>query len=412
MADSKKSKASKGKAPPKKKKTEQIKDTIQESLIMKMKEEQQVAAPSTDEKAEGASWESPIELKPSRKKAPTRDVNFFMRQMAVLLSAGVPLMRSLKILTNRVRNADFRIALVDVMAEVERGSQFWSALARHPQYFNTMAVNVIRTGEESGSLTNSMTYLANYRDRETEMIRSVERAVTYPLFLLILAIGVVFMLITMVIPIFAEQFQAANVPLPWPTRFVLGLSSTLTNFWIVIIVLGVVGYIVYKKVDLSRGIVPLWDRLKIRLPIFGRILVNIYTAQFATMMSILLNSGLPLLRTLELVRATLDNTLYKDAFDKVSSSVERGRTLSESLAEVNVFPPIVLDMVAVGEEAGSLPDVMDQVADNYQKEVDHDTAVIGTLIEPFLIVGLGLVVGFIAISVFLPYFNMVSFIAP
>jgi len=283
-------------------------------------------------------------------------------------------------------------------------------MGRHPKFFNAMAVNVIRTGEESGSIMPSMKYLANYRDREADMVRSVERAVTYPLFLLVMAIGLVFVLITMIIPMFAEQFAQAKVPLPWPTKLVFGLSEILGNIYIIVIILAIVGYIIYKKVDLSKGVAPMWDRIKIRLPIFGRILVNIYTVQFATMMALLLKSGLPLTKTIELVKDTMSNTLFKRAFAYIKANIERGRTLNESLADVKVFPPIVMDMIAVGEEAGSLPEILEQVAETYQKEVDHDTAVIGTLLEPIMIVGLGLVVGFIAISVFMPYFKMASFI--
>jgi type IV pilus assembly protein PilC len=416
MAETKKPTGSKApakkKAAPKKKPSgKQVKDSITESIIMKMRDEGS-GEPEQPTAQESSSWEPPIEFKPSAKRATAKEVNFFLRQMSVLLSASVPLMRALKVLADRVRSTDFRVTLVDVMAEVEKGSQLWAAMSKHPAYFNAMMVNVIRTGEESGSLVSAMKYLANYRDRESEMLRSVERAVTYPLFMLVLAIGLVFVLITLVIPVFAEQFKAANVDLPWPTAFVFGLSETLTNFWAIVIGLGLIGYLIYKKADFSAGFIPWWDRIKLRMPIFGKIMINIYTVQFATMMSLLIRNGLPLLRTLDLVRATMVNSKFKKAFDHVRANVERGRPLSDSLREVNVFPLIVVDMIAVGEEAGSLPEVLDQVADNYQKEVDHDTAVVGTLVEPILIVSLGGAVGFIAIAMFLPYFKMASFLVP
>lgn len=417
MAESKKPTKKKIKAPPKKKTaSKSVKDTIKETIVMKIDQEDKVSttqeAPKVIEDNQYEWDEMESEPRPKRgKKASSKDVTFFLRQMAILLSAGVPLMRALKILTNRSRNADFRMALLDVMQSVEKGSQLYAAMAKHSKYFNTMLVNVIRTGEESGNLPSALSYQANYRDRESEMFRSVEKAVTYPMFLLILAIGLVFVLITMVIPVFAKQFAAANVPLPWPTRVVFGLSESLTNVWIILVFLAVAGYIIYKKVDFSKGVGSLKDKMLLKAPIFGKILINIYTVQFSTMMSLLLKSGLPLIKALDLVQATMTNSLYKRAFRKVRMNVERGRTFHESLAAVKVFPPIVLDMLAVGEEAGLMPEVLDHIAESYQKEVDYDTAVIGTLLEPIMIVSLGVVVGFIAIAMFMPYFRLAGIVA-
>lgn len=417
MAEDKKPTRKKTKAPPKKKAAaKSVKDTIQETIVMKIDQEEKTAEPEKgprvieDNAYEWDESDSEVPMK-KNKKASSKDVTFFLRQMSILLSAGVPLMRALKILTNRSRNSDFRAALMDVMQSVEKGTQLYAAMAKHPKYFNTMLVNVVRTGEESGNLPTALSYQANYRDRESEMFRSVEKAVTYPMFLLILAIGLVFVLITMVIPVFAKQFAEANVVLPWPTRVVFGLSETLTNFWIVLIVLGAAAYFIYKKVDFSKGVGSLKDKMLLRAPIFGKILVNIYTVQFATMMSLLLRSGLPLIKALDLVQATMLNTLYKRGFRKVRMNVERGRTFHESLAAVKIFPPIVLDMLAVGEEAGLMPEVLDHIAESYQKEVDYDTAVIGTLLEPIMIVSLGVVVGFIAIAMFMPYFKLASIVA-
>lgn len=391
----------------------QVKETIRDGILQKMKDETasttapaqaappRVAAATDDAALIGATHTV-------RKKIDTQAVSIFLRQMSILLGAGIPLSRCLQILLNRTRQPEFRDVLSQVMQDVEKGEQLWIAMGRWPQVFNAMVVNIIRTGEESGSLVRVTNYLAEYRDREEEMLRSVQKSVSYPLFLLILAIVVVLILITTVIPIFAEQYTAANIELPWPTKVLIGISGIMTNFWLVAVLVVVLGYLVYRRANQRGGLKPWLDRFRLALPIFGRVLTNIYTVQFASMMSILMRAGLPMMRTLELVKKTMTNTQFNEAFADIKNHVERGRTLEEAFSRHSVFPPLVHDLVTVGEETGTMPDVLEQVANIYQKEVDHETAIMGTLLEPVLIVTLGLIIGFVALAMFMPYFNMVG----
>ena len=407
----KKKKTAPKSAPDKGEKT--VRDTIQESIRAKMQEEsyEESRPRKRTDFVEDYHPRKPRFNFVSSAKGNIRTVNFFLRQMSFLLTAGIALTRALTILANRVKDRKFRMTLMDIIDDVEKGMPFWEALGQHPGYFNQMIVNVIRTGEESGNIVESLEYLSNYRDREEDIVRSVQKAITYPLFLLVLAMGVVLVLITTVIPMFAEVFRDSNVELPWPTRLVFGLSGTLNNVWLKLFLVAVLIYLIWKLVNRNESLRATWDRIKLRIPVFGDILVNIYSSQIATMMSLLLSSGVPILKTIDLVKATIDNMVINDAFVYVRQHVERGRSLSGALSEVGVFPDYFMDMIAVGEETGSLPGVLDQVATIYQKEVDHDTAIIGTLLEPVLIIGLGLVVGFIALSTFLPYVNMLSIIA-
>lgn len=397
---------------------ESVKDTIKDTIIKKMQTDQEAttdeATPFTPVKMEEEEIIAPPRgrYRSGKRKSATDEVSFFLRQLSILLSAGITLSKSLHILVKRVRNDDLHAALEKVIRDVESGAQFWSALSEHPKFFNSMAVNVIRTGEESGSLIRVVNYLASYRDRESEMMRSVQKSVTYPLFLMILSIAVILVLVTTVIPMFASQFAEAGVALPWPTRFLIGLSATLTNFWLIVFVIGGGGYWIYRQSKNQAGFWKLVDRVKISLPIFGKILTHIYTVQFASMMSILLNAGLSVPKSLELVGETMSNSLFRDAFHYVRANIVKGRSLFESFLPLTLFPPLVQDMVSVGEESGSLPVVLDQLAEIYKKEVDYETAIIGTLIEPVLIVGLGLVVGFIALAMFMPYFKMITIINP
>lgn len=399
---------------------QQVRESIKETILQKMKDDASSAVPPPKAKAEpaprptlAAPADDPIgPTRFVRRKVDGKTTSVFLRQMSILLGSGVPLSRCLSILLSRARSSEFREVLTHVMQDVERGEQLWVALGRFPQVFNTMVVNVMRTGEESGSLVKVTNYLSEYRDREEEMLRTVQRSITYPLFLLILAIAVVLVLITTVIPIFARQFAIAKVPLPWPTKVVVGLSETLTNFWLMGLVVAGLGYLIYRRANQRGGVKPWLDRVRLVTPIFGRILTNVYVVQFSSMMAILMRAGLPMLRTLDLIQRTMDNTLFNEAFADIKDNVERGRTLQESFARHAVFPPMVHDLIAVGEDAGTMPDVLDQIAEIYQKEVDHETAIIGTLLEPILIVGLGLVIGFIALSVFWPYVEMVKVIVP
>ncbi|MBZ0272427.1 type II secretion system F family protein, partial [bacterium] len=355
-----------------------------------------------------ASWEVPVQFKFTGRRTPPREVNTFLRQLSTMLSSGIPLSRGLEVLTERTRDQKLRGAIARVLDDVERGSQFWSALARHPELFNPMTVNIIRTGEESGSLVKVMDYLATYRDREEDMARMVQRAVTYPMIILIIALGVMLLVLTTIIPQFAVQYSRAQVELPWPTRLIINFSEAATNVGLVFFVLVAFGIWIYRRSDQVGGIKNFVDRMKLKLPVFGRVLTNIYTVQFSAMLAILLKAGLPMPRALDLVRDTMPNVLFKDAFAFVKDSIEKGRTLNESFQPIDVVPPLVKDMVAVGEEAGTLPLVLDQITAIYQKDVDHETAMMGELIEPFLILGLGVIAGFIAISIFWPYVKMVQ----
>ncbi len=366
-------------------------------------------APQPPSSATSESGPSPFaSLFRNKRKTDPELVNVFLRQLSVLLSAGIPLMRALTILSNRSESAEFRSSLTEVMSDVEKGIQLWAALAKHPRWFNNMIVSVIRTGEESGSLVKVIDYLANYRDRESDTKRSLSKAVTYPLLVFILAIGVVIILLVFVIPVFKEQFEANQAELPTITRIVFGFSSAVTNAWVWIVLAVLVGYFMFLQARKRGGLKPLWHRVEVHLPIFGPILTNIYTVQFSTMMSILLQAGVPLLKTLDLVGEAIPNILFQDAFRYIRGNVERGRTLHESFMPFRFLPTLVIDMVAVGEESGRMPEALAAVASHHQREVDYQTAVVGTLVEPLLLGFMGVVVLFVALSMFLPYFRLIQ----
>ncbi|MFN7953054.1 MAG: type II secretion system F family protein [bacterium] len=344
----------------------------------------------------------------SSRKPDPEVVNVFLRQLSVLLSAGIPLMRALQILSTRSESAEFRASLTEVMTDVERGIQLWAALAKHPRWFNNMIVSVIRTGEESGSLVKVIDYLANYRDRESDTKRTLSKAVTYPLIVFVLAIAVVLVLLVFVIPVFKDQLEMNSADLPTITRIVFGFSNAVTNAWAWIVLSLLVAYLVFLQARKRGGFKPLLHRIEVHLPIFGPILTNIYTVQFSTMMSILLQAGVPLLKTLDLVGEAIPNILFQDAFRYIRGNVERGRTLHESFLPFRFLPSLVLDMVAVGEESGRMPEAMAAVASHHQREVDYQTAVVGTLVEPLLLGFMGVVVLFVALSMFLPYFRLIQ----
>lgn len=394
-----------------------VKNKIRESLMSKGHEDSpsgggsgpggHAAAASAAMPAWESDWQATSEVRLGARKSTPKEISHFLRQLATLQSAGLPLLKSLKILERRTHTAELRATCAAIVQDLERGSQLWAAFAKHPDHFNRMVVNVIRTGEESGSLVTVMDYLARYRDHEEDVKRNVEQAVMYPLVMLVVAIGVMIVLLMTVIPQFAESYEHLGVQLPWVTRVLFGISDGMKWFFLFVFLgIALLFWVNRQAVSSSGGIRHVIDRIRIKMPVFGPIMTKVYVVQFTTMLSILLKSGLPLLRSLDLVRDTTSNTMFGDAFAYIRDNVERGRTLEESFKPFPFFPPMVLDMIAVGEEAGSLPEVLDQVAINFQKEVDHDAAVVGKLLEPFMLLLLGGFVLFVALSLFMPYFYL------
>lgn len=335
----------------------------------------------------------------------------FAKQMAGLINAGLPLMRTLSILTEQAEDKMLREALVRVHSSIESGAAFSAALAQHPDVFPPLMVNMVRVGESGGFLGQSLKTVADTYKDEAELQNKIKSATTYPLIVLTIAILGVVAMITFVVPVFEGMFKNLGSALPLPTQILVTLSNNMAWILPVMIVIGIVFWFWWlrnRNTDRVRKVV---DPLKLRMPVFGPLATKIAVARFSRGLSMMLKAGVPLVQALSIVGAASNNYKIEEAVRQVQESVKQGKTFSMPLAKAEVFPTMVSQMVAVGEESGTLPDMLASIADFYEGEVKTATEQLTSAIEPILIVGIGIIIGGMVISLYLPIFSIYGEIA-
>ena len=338
------------------------------------------------------------------------DLILFSRQMYTLMKAGVPLVRSILGLTQSTRNLQMVDALKDILTNIESGRDLSSSLARHPGIFSSLFISMVRVGEETGRLDESFLRIAEYLAREKDTRERIKTAFRYPVFV-ILAIGIALTIINIwVIPAFADLFAKADVPLPWQTRLLLAISAFFVQWWPVMlggIIAGVFGFRAYTKTENGRYI---WDQYKLRLPLVGDIILRATLARFARAFSMSLTSGVPLIQAMTVVARSVDNEFIAEHILSMRNGIERGESLTRTAAVTNMFTPLVLQMMAVGEETGQVDELLAEVADFYEREVDYDIKNLSASIEPIMIVVIGFMVLILALGVFLPMWDLATVI--
>jgi MSHA biogenesis protein MshG len=330
----------------------------------------------------------------------------FCRQMYALTRAGVPVTRALNGLAETTRNPTLARALTDVTNSLHAGRDLSSALERHPRVFPNLFVNTVRMGENSGRLEEAFRDLAGYLERDCETIKRIRSASRYPTMVVLAVACAIAIINVFVIPAFAEVFSELGADLPWPTRILMATSDFFVGYWpaiIAAIVAGVAGWRVWLSTDRGRY---LWHGWRLRLPVVGPVLERATLARFSRGFAMTSRAGLPIIQTLGAVARAVDNAFVEDRIQQISDRISRGATLSTSAAASGLFTPLVLQMMAVGEESGSLPELLGEVADYYEREVDHDLKRLSEAIEPLLIVGLGGIVLILALGVYLPLWDM------
>lgn len=343
-----------------------------------------------------------------KSRVPEGVVTSYLRQLVMLLEAGVTLLRATNTLASRVSNKTFDKVLRDVAQRIEAGNTFWQSLASHPRYFNHLFVSIIKAGEASGTLTEIITRLADYREKQALLRRQVRSAMAYPFVIFAASAAVLILFLVFVLPEFESLFANFDIKLPAITRFALGASRGLVTFWWlwIMIVGGVVAAIVaYGRTPGGRLNIDYW---KLKMPIFGNILTLKVVADFAHTFATLLNAGISILETLDLTKEAVGNTAFAKDLVHVRESIERGEGLEKPLRQSKVVPPIVTDMLATGEESGALDRVSLQMAIIFEKEVETSVNTLKSLIEPIMILGLGLVVMFLVLSFFWPYISIIN----
>jgi len=338
----------------------------------------------------------------------TKDLVLFCRQMHTITRTGLPLLKGLTGLMQTTHNEVLKEALVDVIASLESGRELAKSLQGHPKIFSALFINLVEIGEATGTLDVAFQRLYEYLSMDQEVRDRVKSAVRYPVIVLI-AVAIALSIITVfVIPNFAPIFRALGDNIPLPTRIIMGVSDIAINYWPFII-----GAVVVMALAASSYVKTVsgrlrWDKLKLGLPVIGIIVHNAAMSRITRSLAISISAGLPINQTLRTVSASIGNTWLGEKMASLSADIERGESLSVTAAHSALFTPLILQMIALGEETGALPELLDESSDYYKREVDYDLENLSAALEPILIVTVGVVVLILALGVFLPMWDMVA----
>ncbi len=361
-------------------------------------------------KRTGAGLNTEIRLPAALTVVQPKQLMVLTRQMATLIHAGLPLLRGLKVLERQEKNATLKKALGEIAESIEGGSTFADALASHPRIFNKLYINMVKAGEAGGILDVVLDRLASYMEKAQKVKNKVKSAMTYPIVVLLASSGIMMFLMVAIIPrfesIFADMLEGRS--LPPLTLFVMGLSDRIQHGWpigLAILIAIVVLVVVMKRFHGGRVLL---DSLKLLLPLFGHLTRMAVLARFARTLGTLMESGVPVLQALNIVKETLGNEVVADAVQEIHDNVKEGEPMAVPVEGHRIFPPIFSGMVEVGEETGELPAMLMKVADLYEDEVDNTVAALSSIIEPVLIVLLALVVGTIVVAMFLPMVSIIG----
>ncbi|GMV35735.1 MAG: fimbrial assembly protein PilC [Fimbriimonadales bacterium] len=336
-------------------------------------------------------------------------LSIFCRQFSTMVDAGVSLVRCLDVLSEQCNDAKLKRILIDVGERVEGGESLSRAMSRHPRAFSKLFIGLIRAGEVGGVLEESLQRLSHFLEKDVELRRKVRASLTYPTIVVVFALVVVIGLVVGVIPKFAELYKDLNIKeFPWGTQILIDLSHSLISRWWLFVGILVAILIAWKSFASTRFGRRVIDRMKLKLPVFGPLHHKICLARFSRTMGTLLSSGVPILQAMETVAETVGNNILADAILEARARIREGDRIGDPLEASGMFPPMVVHMVGVGEESGSLDFMLQKIADFYEQEVDSTIASLTSAIEPVLIVFLGVVVGFIVISLFMPLVKVIE----
>ncbi|MEA1900152.1 MAG: type II secretion system F family protein [Thermodesulfobacteriota bacterium] len=346
-------------------------------------------------------------LQPKVKQA---DVIIFCRQFSTMIDAGLPIIQCLEILYSQQENKTFKDILKSIKESVEGGETLAEALKKYPKQFDNLFVNMIAAGEAGGILDTILRRLSHYMEKAAKLKSQVKGAMIYPLITIIIAIVVIAIIMVFVIPVFKEMFEGMGGSLPLPTQIVVSMSDFVKNN--ILYIIGCSGFTIFalkKYYNTKKGRI-LLDDLSLNLPVFGTLIRKVAVAKFTRTMSTMLTSGVAILDALNIVAKTAGNKTIEKAIYDVRSDIEEGRTMADPLSESGVFPSMVCQMIAVGESTGALDQMLSKIADFYDEEVDQAVENMTAMIEPFMLVFLGVTIGGLVIAMYLPIFKMASIV--
>lgn len=335
-----------------------------------------------------------------------QEVHVATRQLATLLGAGIPLVQALNGLIEQTTNQSLKKVVAQLKDSVNEGNSFTAALSEHPRLFSRIYINMIRAGEASGSLDVVLEQLADVGENQQALRSRITAALIYPIILSVVAVLILVLLLIIVVPNITKVFEDSQQALPLPTIILINVSNFLSSYWWIIVILLVGIFIGIRLIIQQPRGKKAWDRMKLTLPLFGDLNVKITAARFGRTLGSLLQSGVPLVGSLRIVRNMFNNVLIADVIDQATDELEKGGNLSNTLKGSKWFLPMMTQMIAVGEQSGSLEKMLNKVADNYEKEVESKIKALTSLIEPFMILLMGVIMLFIVLSILLPIFEM------
>jgi type IV pilus assembly protein PilC len=366
-------------------------------------------APISIEPEKGAGLKSEVKL-PGVGRVKLKDLAVFSRQFATMINSGLSLLRALTILGEQTSNRRLGEIIIQVRAEVEKGTSLSAAMARHPKVFNRLYVSMVRAGEIGGFLDQVLVKVAETFEKEVELRGKIRSAMTYPVVVSIMVIGIVASMLIFIVPTFENLYESLGGTLPLPTRMLMGASNVLRRFFPVVVVVGAgLVFLLRRWRATDRGRYQ-WDRFKLKVKVFGPLFHKSALSRFSRTLSTLIRSGVPILQALEIVGDTVNNMVISRAIRDVQDSVREGESLATPLAKHATFPAMVVQMMAVGEETGALDTMLSKVADFYDQEVEAAVASLTSMIEPILIAVMGACVGGMVIALYMPLFNIINLV--
>jgi type IV pilus assembly protein PilC len=336
----------------------------------------------------------------------TKDILIFTRQFSVMIDAGLPLVQAIEIIGTQADNPAFRKVLLAVKARVEAGSTFADALAEHPKAFDELFVQLVRAGEIGGILDTILQRLGAYIEKNEKLKRRVKGAMVYPAIVLTVAVGVVGVLLAFVVPTFEKMFKDMGGALPAPTQFLVDVSQGLRSNWYVFVSVPIALFVVFKLLTRKGRGQELWHAFVLKTPVFGPLIRKVAVARFTRTFGTMLSSGVPILDALEIVAKSAGNRIVEKGILYVRARISEGKNIASPLAETGVFPPMVVQMIGVGEATGAMDQMLSKIADFYDDEVDVAVAAMTSMLEPVMMVFLGGTVGYFMIAMYLPIFNI------
>ena len=332
----------------------------------------------------------------------------FTRQLATLVNAGLPLMRSIRVLQRQERNPALKDALGDMAESVEGGSTFAEALAAHPKIFDRLYINMVRAGEVGGVLDVVLGRLAEFQEKAQKIKSKVKSAMTYPVVVLCVAVGILVLLMVKIVPKFKEIFSSMDIQMPAITQKVMAVSDFMINHFLIFVGIIVGLVIVFKILSATKQGRYALDAFALKAPAFGSLVTKNAISRFTRTLGTLMHAGVPVLQALNIVKETVGNEVVSKAISTVHDAVKEGENMAPPIASSKIFPPMVVSMVEVGEETGALPDMLTKIADSYDDDIDNAVASITSIIEPVMIIFLALIVGTIVVALFMPLMSIMG----